>query len=142
MLIASAVTLALNVAGPICAGQFGKVAFDAVGPLLLIGWAEVGAGLLKAIREVHEHDQGREKLDASCDEVDREATAPRTLVNNAPGGSDDSADVAACCGAEEEDPLIADACRLDAEHWDRHQRPISAETLRRELRVGSRLLAR
>jgi hypothetical protein len=39
---ASAVTLALNVAEPICAGQLGKAAFDAVEPLLLIGWAEVG----------------------------------------------------------------------------------------------------
>lgn len=34
---ASAATLALNVAEPLCAGHFGKAAFDAVGPLLLIG---------------------------------------------------------------------------------------------------------
>lgn len=38
----SLVTLALNVADPLVAGQFGKAAFDAVGPLLLIGWGEVG----------------------------------------------------------------------------------------------------
>jgi hypothetical protein len=42
LLAASAVTLALNIADPVCAGQWGKAAFDAVGPLLLIGWAEVG----------------------------------------------------------------------------------------------------
>jgi hypothetical protein len=26
---------------------------------------------------------------------------------------------------------------LNRQHWDRHQRPVSAETLRRELAVGS-----
>ncbi|MEV0704145.1 hypothetical protein AB0I53_40365 [Saccharopolyspora sp. NPDC050389] len=49
LLFASVVTLALNVAEPICAGQFGKAAFDGVGPLLLIGWAEAGPALLQAI---------------------------------------------------------------------------------------------
>jgi hypothetical protein len=29
--------------------QMGKAVFDAVGPMLLIGWAEVGPGLLQAI---------------------------------------------------------------------------------------------
>ncbi|MFI5587247.1 hypothetical protein ACIA5G_19525 [Amycolatopsis sp. NPDC051758] len=37
----SVVTLALNVAEPLIAGEVGKALFDAVGPLLLIGWAEV-----------------------------------------------------------------------------------------------------
>ncbi|MGW7008515.1 hypothetical protein ACWGCW_38490 [Streptomyces sp. NPDC054933] len=32
--------------------QMGKAAFDAVGPLLLIGWAEMGPGLLQAISGV------------------------------------------------------------------------------------------
>lgn len=39
LIFACAVTLALNVAGPLVAGEYGKAAFDAVGPLLLIGWA-------------------------------------------------------------------------------------------------------
>ncbi|PWK89555.1 hypothetical protein C8D88_102830 [Lentzea atacamensis] len=42
LIFASVVTLALNVADPLIAGMYGKAAFDAVGPLLLIGWAEVG----------------------------------------------------------------------------------------------------
>jgi hypothetical protein len=43
LIFSSLVTLALNVADPLVAGRrFGKAAFDAVGPLLLIGWAEVG----------------------------------------------------------------------------------------------------
>ncbi len=49
LIFASAVTLALNVADPLVAGQYGKAAFDAVGPLLLIGWAEVGPDLLRAL---------------------------------------------------------------------------------------------
>ncbi|WP_410575613.1 hypothetical protein [Amycolatopsis sp. cmx-4-61] len=49
LIFASAVTLALNVAEPLVAGEYGRAAFDAVGPLLLIGWAEVGAGLLQAV---------------------------------------------------------------------------------------------
>jgi hypothetical protein len=49
LIFASVVTLALNVADPLVAGEYGKAAFDAVGPLLLIGWAEVGPGFLQAI---------------------------------------------------------------------------------------------
>jgi hypothetical protein len=52
LIFASAATLALNIADPIVTGQYGKAAFDAVGPLLLIGWAEVGPGFLQAIAAV------------------------------------------------------------------------------------------
>ncbi|WP_370643678.1 hypothetical protein [Amycolatopsis sp. DSM 110486] len=54
LLAASAVTRALNVADPVCSGQGDKAAFDAVGPLLLIGWAEVGPGLLGGLQDVEE----------------------------------------------------------------------------------------
>ncbi|WP_052120789.1 hypothetical protein [Amycolatopsis sp. MJM2582] len=37
LVLASAVTLALNVAEPLIVGEIGKAQFDAVGPLLLIG---------------------------------------------------------------------------------------------------------
>lgn len=49
LIFTSVVTLALNVAEPLVAGEFGKAAFDAVGPLLLIGWSHIGPGLLHAI---------------------------------------------------------------------------------------------
>jgi hypothetical protein len=39
LLASSVVTLALNVAEPLIAGEVGKALFDAVGPLLLIGWS-------------------------------------------------------------------------------------------------------
>lgn len=40
-------------------------------------------------------------------------------------------------GNVEDDPLCGKAYRLDAEHWNRYQRPISADTLRRHLGIGS-----
>jgi hypothetical protein len=42
-----AATLALNIAGPVTAGAYGRPAFDSVGPGLLIGWAETGPGMLR-----------------------------------------------------------------------------------------------
>jgi hypothetical protein len=36
-----------------------------------------------------------------------------------------------------EDDLLARARQEDARHWAQHQRPISAETLRRTLHVGA-----
>nr|WP_107085718.1 DUF2637 domain-containing protein [Streptomyces acidiscabies] len=38
----------------------------------------------------------------------------------------------------EDDPLLTRARALDARHRQRHQRPVSAETLRKELHVGAR----
>ncbi|MFE0254691.1 DUF2637 domain-containing protein [Streptomyces sp. NPDC059010] len=40
-------------------------------------------------------------------------------------------------GVGEVDPLLSQACRVDARHRELHERPISAATLRRELRIGS-----
>ncbi|WP_246561501.1 DUF2637 domain-containing protein [Streptomyces roseirectus] len=38
---------------------------------------------------------------------------------------------------EDGDPLLAQARMLDSRHRELHQRPVSAETLRKELRVGA-----
>lgn len=40
LLVSSVVTLALNVAEPLVSGEVGRALFDAVGPLLLIGWGQ------------------------------------------------------------------------------------------------------
>lgn len=111
---ASAVTMVLNVADPLTAGQWGKAAFDAVGPLLLIGWSEVGPALLGAMHDVQVTDGGQVTLDNAAN--DREIVAD---VDNARGD------------------LLAQARAEDAWHWAEHRRPISAETLRRKLRVGA-----
>jgi hypothetical protein len=43
-------TLAINTVGSIAAGEFGRACFDAVAPLLLIGWSEVGPHLLASLQ--------------------------------------------------------------------------------------------
>ncbi|WP_374615578.1 HAL/PAL/TAL family ammonia-lyase [Frankia sp. AgKG'84/4] len=58
LLFASLVTLALSVAEPLIAGHYGRAAFDAVGPLLLIGWGEVALGLLQAMQTTVESPTG------------------------------------------------------------------------------------
>ncbi|MGI5502276.1 hypothetical protein [Lentzea sp. CA-135723] len=51
-LFVSAVSLVLNVAEPVLSGNYGKAAFDAVGPMLLIGWAEIGPQILQALARI------------------------------------------------------------------------------------------
>ena len=87
----------------------------------------------------HPKDAGKASpaLEAS-DEAD-DVPALRTVVNNTPGHSIETAD--ACPEAphdEDGDPLREEAFRLDTEHWNLHQRPISADTLRRKLSIGSK----
>lgn len=113
LIFSSLVTLALNVADPLVAGQFGKAAFDAVGPLLLIGWAEVGPGLLRAVNG--SATGGR--VDAVVEAV---ASEDDVVVSDAA------------------DDLLHRARVEDARHWETHRRPISAETLRGRLRIGAR----
>ncbi|WP_409463239.1 hypothetical protein [Amycolatopsis sp. GA6-003] len=123
---ASVVTLALNVAEPLVAGEVGRALFDAVGPLLLIGWSEVGPGLLQALVDVH------------------------GAVGQPPGVSVAVQHESLPEGAGERtvglDPeLVERARQVDAEHRARHQRPVSAEVLRKALGVGakrSRMLTR
>lgn len=52
LVFASLLTLALNIAEPLIAGQYGKARSNSVGPLLLIGWAEVGPRLLHAMQTI------------------------------------------------------------------------------------------
>ncbi|WP_413812764.1 SpdA protein [Streptomyces sp. OE57] len=135
LVLSSGMTLALNIADPRIAGDLGKAAFDAVGPILLIGWAEVGPGLLhalattsrqgsaarKSITPQHEQDSG---LTAALPQDDRttSASSPTTTeMERQPDG----------------DELLERARQEDARHWEAYQRPISAETLRKRLHVGA-----
>lgn len=117
LVFAGVVTLGLNIADPLITREFGKAAFDAVGPLLLVGWTEVGPGLLRSIAVV-------------------ESTAVE-----APTGADtwmkplQLAEVSKD-GSPVEDLLVV-ARRFDAWHRKKYLRPISAETLRKQLGIGS-----
>ncbi|HKS47036.1 MAG TPA: hypothetical protein VJT49_18370 [Amycolatopsis sp.] len=126
LLCASAVTLALNVAEPLIAGNIGRALFDAVGPLRLIGWAEVGPGLLQAINAATDR---RGELDASAGHSPRLATAKaagQVRGDRAPGSEKPA-----------EHELLARARIEDARHWATCCRPISAETLRKRLHVSA-----
>jgi hypothetical protein len=136
----SVITLALNVADPVIAGQVGKAAFDAVGPLLLIGWAEVGPGLLQAIGGIHRG--GAAVTGPPVIERCPAEEAPRPAVS-----SDLDASDSASLSRERnegyerqcllEDDLLERARQEDARHWEMYQRPISAESLRKRIRIGA-----
>jgi hypothetical protein len=142
LIFASMVTLALNVADPIVAGEYGKAAFDAVGPLLLIGWAEVGPGLLQAINAASSRATGIDALGA-C--------AQQTLASPKPADRDrdepDQQKVGEVVRARRSDRkasprrspqvLLEQARQEDATHRALHQKPISAHTLRARLGIGT-----
>jgi hypothetical protein len=104
-------TLALNTAGALGHRQFGTALVDAVGPVLLILWAEAGPWLLRQIHAVCPPAAPRQPAELWQPEA---APAPSVL----PAG------------------LLARTRELDAEHRAATGRPISRDTLRARLRIG------
>jgi hypothetical protein len=100
-------TLALNTSGALCRQEFGTALVDAVGPVLLIGWSEVGPWLLRQIYTVCSPEPAQPQASP-------EPGPPPVLP------------VA----------LLARARQLDAEHRAATGRPISRDTLRERLRIG------
>ncbi|MDT3446731.1 hypothetical protein QOZ89_45300 [Pseudofrankia sp. BMG5.37] len=134
LVFASLVTLALNVAEPVVAGNLGRAAFDAVGPLLLIGWAEVGPGLLHDMQPVGPDGVPPIPESAEATEVEGEGSPSRPVADGVRGATKGSRRVDR--KAREQD-LLHRARAEDVLHWQEHQRPISAETLRKRLHVGA-----
>ena len=130
LLFASLVTLSLNIAEPLIAGHYGRAAFDAVGPLLLIGWGEVAPDLLQAMRtrDVEACRSGSSASGTSSGPAGRDR--PASAVNG-PDGSGGQPQQA------RDQDLLHRARAEDVLHWQVHQRPISAETLRKRLHVGT-----
>ena len=139
LIFASTATLALNIADPLVTGAYGKAAFDAVGPLLLIGWAEVGPGLLQAISNppkarIHANSSGTgAELDLRATSTVPTNMGPTTATGRSQGPATDSADRPAASDFD----LVDRALREDARHWAAYQRPISAETLRKNLHISA-----
>jgi hypothetical protein len=131
LIFASVVTMALNVSEPLVAGQVGKAAFDAVGPLLLIGWAEVGPGFLLAIGTASTTGRpvGNRTTIAVAPDGTTGSDTPDKDGNPSVGGRRS--------GTVLEPGLLKRAYRADEDHRRDTGRPISAERLRTELRVGS-----
>ncbi|CAI7973773.1 conserved membrane hypothetical protein [Frankia sp. Hr75.2] len=144
LIFSSMVTLALNVAEPLIAADYGKAAFDAVGPLLLIGWSEVGPSMLQAMHQTGTSQKaalgqlGPPGIEGEMEPVSHSGalvpSAPRTLdlqeqTEFRPPGHRRRA-------AEQD--LLHRARAEDTLHWETHHRPISAETLRKRLRIGAK----
>jgi hypothetical protein len=140
LIFASVVTLALNVADPLVTGEFGKAAFDAVGPLLLIGWAEVGPSFLRAIsvaaaepadQESHGGMLAESAVRSDGDGVDEPARPDGAGTNDLSQGRQrvPHQDIS--------EDLLEQARREDAAHRATHQKPVSAETLRTRLGIGA-----
>ncbi|MEV6620303.1 hypothetical protein AB0M83_13035 [Amycolatopsis sp. NPDC051106] len=134
LLAASAVTLLLNVADPVSAGQWGKAAFDSVGPLLLIGWAETGPGLLRALTAANASESGRS---AAASPLDLQSDSANPEVHEVVELGREELETRTAPASDLDEELVERARRADAEHWRRIGRPISAETLRKQLRVGA-----
>jgi hypothetical protein len=144
LIFASVVTLALNVADPLIAGMVGKAAFDAVGPLLLIAWAEVGPGFLQAISaasvRVVQQDacdesqapQATALMEAAIGEEPRQSQAKgQTLLRQRNG------EMPRTRSTRLPQALVERARQEDAAHRAAHQKPISADTLRSRLGIGA-----
>jgi len=128
LLFASLVTLSLNIAEPLIAGHYGRAAFDAVGPLLLIGWGEVAPDLLQAMQTTDVARSGAPASDTPPGPAEQDRPAPSLSGPDGPG--------ARTREARDQD-LLHRARAEDVLHWQTHQRPISAETLRKRLHVGA-----
>jgi hypothetical protein len=157
LLFASLVTLALNVAEPALAGNPGKAVFDAVGPLLLIGWGEVGPGLLGALAEPRPTRPAAVTSDSSASAVAGSSEEiVSTVAQDAAGREGDgiASALTSALGDGDAEPLGESRSQTDTEareqdllhraraedvlHWQQYHRPISAEILAKRLHVGSR----
>ncbi|MDT3445841.1 hypothetical protein [Pseudofrankia sp. BMG5.37] len=141
LIFASLVTLALNIAEPLIAGHYGKAAFDAIGPLLMIGWAEVGPDLIQAMQTNGASTPppappatNDPYVSTVADQPAGPTQGPETNQAEAPPTSETPPRNEP--GAREQD-LLHRARAEDVLHWQHHQRPISAETLRKRLHIGA-----
>ncbi|WP_163513551.1 SpdA protein [Fodinicola acaciae] len=106
------VTLALNTAEPVLVGAYGRAAFDAIAPTLLLGWAETAPRLLGLLHSAV---------------PDRPVVpSPSVLVRD---------DQAALPTPE----LVATARQLDEAHQAETGKPITRDVLRANLRVSNAL---
>ncbi|CAO5179644.1 DUF2637 domain-containing protein [Frankia sp. AiPs1] len=150
LVFSSVVTLALNIAEPVIAGDYGKAAFDAVGPALLIGWSEVGPGLLRAMRHpitLHPLLQDAAISQSGSRPAETDGATVSTTVSAPSGGESPQTEAAAVPSQRVpgrsstmvlDGSLLDRARREDARYWEEHRRPISSDELRKRLKVGSK----
>jgi len=141
LIFASLVTLALNIAEPLIAAHYGKAAFDAIGPLLMIGWAEVGPDLIHAMQTTGPSTYPPAPPTAddpyASTVIDQPAKPTQALEARRIGAPSTSGTPPRNEPAAREQDLLHRARAEDVLHWQHHQRPISAETLRKRLHIGA-----
>jgi hypothetical protein len=107
-------TLALNTAGALWRLQFGTASVDAIGPVLLIGWSEIGPWMLREISAV-------------CPQA-----APATPTPEKPPATQLAEGLAVIPARQ-----LARTRELDAEHREATGRPISRDKLRARLGIST-----
>lgn len=115
LVLSGLITFAINTAHSVLTDHVGQACFDAVAPLLLIGWSEVGPrllGLLHSSVPVVPEDQTK-------------VAEPSSAIEDRPGPSL---------------KLIERARQLDDEHRQANGRPIPRDKLRAELHVSNAMV--
>lgn len=136
LILCGLLTMALNTAESICARRYGTAAFDAVAPLLLLGWSENGPWLLRQIYTVRSLHATTGSGPAAPEQATTTAVVPAPdRPESAPVEPSAGQDGAAPQAEAGEDPLLGRARALDKAHRRTNGRGISRDRLRDELRI-------
>ncbi|MFD3488004.1 DUF2637 domain-containing protein [Streptomyces sp. NPDC058665] len=140
MHVSGLLTLALNIAGPLALGHYGRAAVDAVAPLLLLGWGTVGPQLLRHFHAVAQPSEpapvppttrGRLPVgETEHREEEPSATASPPATAPAPPTAP------AVPAVNVPGPLLAEARSIAATHLAEHGEPITVVQLKRRLGTG------
>jgi len=135
-------TMALNTAESICTGHYGTAAFDAVAPVLLLGWSENGPWLLRQIYTVRTQraaapQEWHTVVSNTADQATLPSSAPHPEPSaTPPADPPTSNDVPALRSEVADESLLIRARELDNAHRRTNGRPISRDRLRSELHIA------
>ncbi|MGW1072319.1 DUF2637 domain-containing protein [Streptomyces sp. NPDC002537] len=151
MHLSGLLTLALNIAEPIAAGHYGRAAVDAVAPLLLLGWGQVGPQLLRHFHTVTTPDpepavEAAPAAEAAVTEPVLDTPAPVAEPEPSPTPVQAPAPVppprpapltpAAGPALAVPEPLLMAARTIAESHRAEHGAPITVPQLKARLGVG------
>jgi hypothetical protein len=114
--LCAAMTIALNTAGPAMRHQIGAALVDAILPILLMLWGEVGPWMLREIYAVTQAAPQPEQESRQQESADKQRTPAPVVL---PAG------------------LVERARTLDAEYRKAHGRPISRDKLKMTLAIST-----
>ncbi|UCM89276.1 DUF2637 domain-containing protein [Streptomyces marincola] len=128
MHLSGLLTLALNVAEPVLTGHYGRAALDAVAPILLLGWGQVGPQLLRHFHTATEAVPEPGPAPRPALEPDPASPAMPDVPVNEPPPVPQSPAVPG--------PLLAAARRIAETHRAEHGEPITPAQLAARLGVA------